>query len=379
MLIFQRKITEQILSRIKNHGLIIILGPRQAGKTTLVKNLLKTLNHEDAYFNCELNEVRRTFVLGDPKPLRTLIGDHKVVAFDEAQTITNIGKILKIFHDTYPDIKVIATGSSAFDLANKIREPLTGRADEFMLYPLSLAEIGQTLTMNKRLFQELLQYGTYPAVATASTPAKKEMEIKRIATNYLYKDIFTFEALRNPKSFEDLVTHLATRSGNIIHTSDLAREVGIAPKTTESYIRLLEQAFVIKRVYSFARNYANELKKSYKIFFIDNGVRNVFANLPKNDNTTYLGTSFEALIFSEFLKKDTLTNFPPRTYFWRTTGKQEIDFVRIKDTAINAYEVKYSHTNVAFTLFKKHYPTASTHIITPESILPTCTIPDITQ
>jgi hypothetical protein len=376
MLIFKRRIAEQILKRIESRGLIVILGPRQAGKTTLVKTLLKDLGYNDAYFNCEQSDVRRAFKLGDTEPLKNLINGRTLVAFDEAQTIPNIGKILKLFHDTYPEIKIIATGSSSFELANEIREPLTGRADEFMLYPLSLAEISETLTVTPELFNDFLRFGTYPAIVAASTAEDKEAEIKRIATNYLYKDVFTFESLRNPNNFEDLVTHLATRVGSIVNTSSLAKAIGVAPATVENYIRLLEQAFVIKRVYSFARNYAKELKKSYKIYFIDNGVMNALTSIPESDDSNALGKNFESLIYTEFLKNDTLHPLPPRTYFWRTSTKLEIDFVRTHGNTIDAYEVKYGRPDATFTTFRKLYPEATTHIITPTNTLPHCTIPE---
>ncbi len=370
MAIFHRDIEDKILKSIDKKGILVILGPRQAGKTTLAKRILKHLNFEDSYFNCELSEVRRHFVLGNPEPLLSLIGNRKLVVFDEAQTIENIGKILKIFHDTYPDIKIIATGSSAFDLANKIREPLTGRADEFMLYPLSLNEVSSVFPLTRERFDDLLRYGSYPAVVAASSGEEKEMEVKRIATNYLYKDVFTFEALRNPKAFEDLVVHLASRVGGTVSTNDLARESGIATKTVENYLRLLEQAFVIKRVYSFSRNHSNELKKAYKVYFVDAGVRNTFsAEGLSRVGSMANGVRFESFVFSEFLKKDTLVPFPPRTYFWRTRDKREIDFIRVGDNMIEAYEAKLTSTDVSFKIFLKYYPDAMTHVVTPETLL----------
>ncbi len=370
MLIFQREIEDKIFKYLDKRGILVILGPRQAGKTTLAKRILGRLNAENNYFNCELAEVRRHFVLGDPEPLRALIGDRKVVVFDEAQTIENIGKILKIFHDTYPDIKVIATGSSAFDLANKIREPLTGRADEFMLYPLSLREVRSALALTRECLDDLMRYGSYPAVVAADSREGKEAEVKRISTNYLYKDVFTFEALRNPKAFEDLVVHLASRVGGTVSTNDLAKESGIAPRTVDNYLRLLEQAFVIKRVHSFSRNYANELKKAYKVYFIDVGVRNTFsAEGFTTTDSTITGARFESFVFSEFLKQDTLVSFPPRTHFWRTRDKKEVDFIRVEGKRIDAYEAKLSETNVSFKTFLKYYPDATTQVITPESFL----------
>ena len=373
MLIFKREIAEQIFSRLKKRGLIVILGPRQSGKTTLSKEILFRIGASDAYFDCELADVRRHFVMGEPATLLNLIEDRKLVVFDEAQTIENIGKILKIFHDTYPDIKIIATGSSAFDLANKIREPLTGRADEFLLYPLSVNEVGSVFNLTREKLDDLMNYGLYPAVVAAGTIDEKEAEIKRIATNYLYKDVFTFEALRNPKAFEDLVVHLASRVSGTISTNDLAKEVGIAPPTVEKYIRLLEQAFVVRRVYSFSRNYSNELKKAYKVYFIDNGVRNALSGLgigcpsPKD-----AGIRFESLVFTEFLKQDTLVAFPPRINFWRTRDKREIDFIRSNGEKIEAIEAKLSPENVSFSYFTKRYPMAETNVITPEFYLARC-------
>lgn len=370
MPIFKREIEDKIFRYMDKKGILIVLGPRQAGKTTLAKRILERIGAEQSYFNCELAEVRRHFVLGDPEPLRTLIGDRKVAVFDEAQTIENIGKILKIFHDTYPDIKILATGSSAFELANKIREPLTGRADEFILYPLSLSEVRSVFPVTRESLDDLMRYGSYPAVVAAGSVEEKKAEVKRIATNYLYKDVFTFEGLRNPKAFEDLVVHLASRVCGTVSAYDLAKESGIAPRTVENYLRLLEQAFVIKRVYSFSRNYANELKKAYKVYFIDVGVRNTFSAEGFNSiDPTISGVRFESFVFSEFLKQDTLVPFPPRMHFWRTRDKKEIDFIRVGGNVIEAYEAKLSETDVSFKIFLKYYPNASTNVITPESFL----------
>jgi len=378
MLIFSRAIEKQILASIEKRGITILLGPRQAGKTTLVKQILADRKEEENYFNCELADVRKYFVLGDPDSLRTLIGDKKLVVFDEAQTIENIGKILKVFYDTYPDIKIIATGSSSFELANKIREPLTGRADEFMLYPLSLQEIASVYTLTRERLDSLMRYGCYPAVVAAGSDEEKEAEVKRIATNYLYKDVFTFEALRNPRAFENLVICLAGSSGRVVHAASIAKDAGMAPKTAEEYMRLLEQAFVIKRMYSFSRNYANELKKSYKVYFLDGGVRNVFSGASLGEpSDTERGVRFEALLFSEFMKRDTLTPFPPRTHFWRTTDKKEIDFVRVSGNALHAYEAKFAARDVSFNVFLKRYPDATTHVITPDTLLPKCAIPNV--
>ena len=370
MLIFKREIENRIREKLHGKGMVIILGPRQSGKTTLAKRLLLPFRNRGGYFNCEHADVRNHFVLGHPEALLPLIGNKKVVVFDEAQTIENIGKILKIFYDSHPHIKIIATGSSAFDLANKIKEPLTGRAFEYHLYPLSLKEIRSVCKVNPERFDEIMVFGSYPAVVAAPNMGAKQEELKNIATNYLYKDVFTFEAIRNPKAFEDLLTHLAARLGSTISTNDLSKELGITQVTVEKYMRLLEQSFVIRRVYSFARNFANELKKSYKVYFLDLGVRNALVGgLGGGARDPERGVLFEAFFFTELIKRDSLSPFPPKTYFWRTRDKKEIDFIRVDGTALRAYECKLTSGNVNFATFLKYYPEATARVVTPYDLL----------
>lgn len=368
MALFKRKIKAQILETLKKRGIVLILGPRQSGKTTLAKELVDELG--GAYFNCEIAEIRKHFILGKPEALFELVKNEKMAVFDEAQTIENIGKILKVFYDTYPEKKIIATGSSAFDLANKIKEPLTGRAHEYTLFPLSLAEIRTAKKITRELLNELMIYGCYPAVVKALTKKDKETEIRKIATNYLYKDVFTFESIRSPKVFEDLLTHLAFRIGSTVSTHDLANELGVATATVERYIRLLEQAFVIKRIYSFARNYANELKKSYKIYFYDIGVRNALVSMNSDiKERGDKGQLFESLYFSELVKMGALETFPPKLHFWRTRSKLEVDFIEEDGTEIRAHECKWQKSDVSFKIFKKYYPEAETRAVTPDDLL----------
>src|SRR3989344_2549807 len=189
MIIFQREIEARIRSLLFKKGMVIILGPRQSGKTTLSKKIIESFGNEGQYFNCEFDEVRRHFVLGEPDRLLELVKDKKIVVFDEAQTILNIGKILKVFFDTYPHIQIIATGSSSFDLANKIKEPMTGRAFEFILPPLTLSEIKSAMSVSREKLNEIMLYGSYPAVVGANNTEAKKLELKKVATNYLYKDI----------------------------------------------------------------------------------------------------------------------------------------------------------------------------------------------
>ena len=222
MLIFKRIIETRIRESLFKKRAILIFGPRQAGKTTLSREILKGFGNEGSYFNCELVSVRKYFEVGNPDLLKSMVGDKKIVVFDEAQTIQNIGAILKVFIDTYPDTQIIATGSSSFDLANKINEPLTGRSFEFVLYPLSVYEIKEANALvGKKDLLEFMRLGTYPAVVVEKNIEKKEDILKNLATNYLYKDIYTFESIKNPTIFENLIKLLSFQMGSLVSINEL--------------------------------------------------------------------------------------------------------------------------------------------------------------
>ena len=263
MKIFKRDIQEKIENLLFKGNMIVILGPRQSGKTTLSKKLIESYGNTAKYFDCQIAEVRKHFVFSEPDILKELIGDKKIVVFDEAQTIQDIGSILKIFHDTYPNAQIIATGSSSFDLANKINEPMTGRIFEFILLPLSLNEISREIPLNKEMLNELIEYGSYPAVVAAESKLEKLETLKNLATNYLYKDIFVFESIRNPRIFEQLVKLLAYQIGNMVSVNEIAKNIGISRSVVLRYLRLLEQSFIIKIIHSFSNNPRNEIKKAF--------------------------------------------------------------------------------------------------------------------
>ncbi len=370
MVIFSRAIEPRIKELLFKKRAILIFGPRQSGKTTLAQKLVGEFGNEGAYFNCETVAVRKHFVLGEPDILKQLVGGKKVVVFDEAQTIQNIGVILKVFLDTYPDTQIIATGSSSFDLANKINEPLTGRAFEFILYPLSLAEIrGSKLITHDELL-EYFRLGTYPAIAGEENKVIRENFLKNITTNYLYKDIYIFESIRNPQLFEDLLKLLAHQIGQMVSVYELAQTLKTSRTTIEKYLKLLEQSYVIKKVRSFSNNHRNELRKAFKVFFLDLGIRNaIIDQLGDVDTREDKGVIFENFFFLELLKNGASETFPPNIYFWRTTSKIEIDFVVTKDEKISAYECKWQNDKVVFTQFLKLYPEAKTCVVTPATLL----------
>ncbi len=318
--IFARSIEPKIKALLFKKRAILIFGPRQAGKTTLAKKILSEFGGDGEYFNCETATVRKHFIVGDPEILKELIGNKKIVVFDEAQTIQNIGIILKVFIDTYPDVQIITTGSSSFDLANKINEPLTGRSFEFTLYPLSLSETRKNKEITRDEFNEYLRLGMYPAIVGEPDRNIRENLLKNITTNYLYKDIYIFESIRNPQIFEDLLKLLAHQIGQLVSVNELSKSLGTSRTTIQKYLTLLEQSYVIKRVRSFSRNHRNELKKAFKVFFLDTGIRNAIIDAlgtPLEDRTDK-GFLFENFCVSEQWKAGALETFPPEIFFWRT-------------------------------------------------------------
>lgn len=371
MKVFQRDLEQKILSVLFKGKMVVILGPRQSGKTTLSKKLLASYGGEAQYYDCQLADVRAHFVLGEPDKLLPLTRGKRIVVFDEAQTIQDIGSILKIYHDTYPAVQIVATGSSSFDLANKIKEPMTGRAYEFTLLPLSLHEITSAYpNFNEVSLFKLLQFGSYPAIVAAETTEEKLFSIKNITTNYLYKDIFVFEAIRSPKVFEDLLKMLALQVGSTVSANELAQGLGVTRATVNRYLSLLEQSFIIKRIYSFSNNPRNEIKKGFKVFFFDLGVRNALVDIASPvDSRGDRGAIFENFFVSERMKKGSLEIFPPEIMFWRTRTGQEVDVIEKNGSNIAAFECKWRDTATPPTAFTRGYPKATFASVNINNIL----------
>lgn len=372
MIIFERIIENRIRESLFKGRMVSILGPRQSGKTTLAKKILQDYKEPDAYYDCQLAEVRKCFVVGEPDKLLPLTENKKLVVFDEAQTIQDIGTILKVFHDTYPGVQIIATGSSSFDLSNKINEPMTGRVFEFTLLPLSLSEIKKSKNVTLEDLHDLMLYGSYPAVVAADTAHLKKTLLKNIATQYLYKDVFIFEAIRNPQVFESLLKLLALQVGSLVSLNELGINLGVSRSVIQRYLRLLEQSFIIKIVHSFSNNPRTELKKAFKVFFLDTGVRNALVDIEKSmQERDDKGFIFENYFMTERIKNgNNLHIFPPELMFWRTRKGLEIDVIEKNGTDIVAYECKWnSEENPSFSSFLKSYPNVEIQVIHPSDLL----------
>ena len=366
-----RSMINAIKKRLFKGKAMLIFGPRQSGKSTMVDELLTELELDYAYFNGDEADVRANFSNTTSVKLKALIGDKTVVIIDEAQRITNIGLTLKLITDQLKDIQVIATGSSAFELANKVNEPLTGRKYEFMLFPFSFAEMVKHhgLLKEKRLLDQRLIFGYYPEIVTKAGEEKELLKL--LANSYLYKDLLNLEQISKPVLLEKLLKALALQVGNEVSYNELAQTVGADKGTVEKYIDLLEKAFVLFRLPALNKNVRNEIKKGKKIYFYDCGIRNaIINNFNSIDNRTDVGALWENFVIAERMKF--LRNLEKETtqYFWRTTQQQEIDLVEVTNGEMVAFELKWNtnrKTRIPQT-FLTNYQVKETFIVSPENI-----------
>ncbi|MFN4299511.1 MAG: ATP-binding protein [Thermaurantimonas sp.] len=337
-----RIIKEQIEKKLDDHKAIILFGPRQVGKTTLVENLL---DGRDDVLRLNGDEADARELLSAPNVtlLRTLLGDKKILFIDEAQRIKDIGLVIKMVVDHIKGAKVIATGSSSFDLSNQVNEPITGRKWEYLMTPLSYEElvIHHGALEEKRLLTHRMLYGYYPEVV--SNPGNEREILFELANSYLYRDILTWERIQKPDRMERLVMALAFQIGSPVSYNELGQICGLDNETVEHYIDLLEKAFIIFRLYPFSRNLRNELKKSRKIYFYDNGIRNaVIKQFQPIDMRNDVGALWENFLVSERMKLLKNHRMFANSYFWRNHARQEVDYVEESDGVISAYEFKWS-------------------------------------
>lgn len=365
-----RAIENKIISKLFQGKVHIVVGARQSGKTTLAQRILEKCDVESVWLNGDETDVREKFLQPTSTKLKAIIGKARIAVIDEAQRIENIGICLKLLVDTFPDTQVIATGSSSFELANKINEPLTGRKWEHLLMPLSYEEmVAHTGQLEEhRLLEHRLVYGSYPEIVTS--PGNEKPILKQLADSYLYKDILTWERINKPDRLERLAMALAMQIGNEVSYSELGQITGLDNETVEKYITLLEKVFVIFRLYAFSRNLRNELKKSRKIYFYDVGIRNALIN---NFNPPSMrpdiGALWENYLIAERLKYSHYNDLFANRYFWRTTQQQEIDFIEEHSGLLHAYEFKWNPRKKSrfSKTFLTAYPKSKTHVITPEN------------
>lgn len=345
----ERILEKHIIEHLFKGKIIIIYGARQVGKTTLVQMLLNKLDRNYLYLNADEIDVRELLEDATSTKLKSIVKNSSIVFIDEAQRIKNIGLTLKIFADQINEVQVIVTGSSSLDLLSKINEPLTGRKYEFILYPLSFQELVNSTSIieEKRFLEFRLIYGYYPEIVSKKVEEKELLKL--LVNSYLYKDLLNLEKIKKPQILEKIVKVLALQVGNEVSYNEIAQLVDSDKQTVEKYIYLLEKSFVIFRLQSFSKNLRNEIKKSKKIYFYDNGIRNaIIGNFNLLSNRVDKGALFENFLISERLKYIYYNNINCNRYFWRTKQQQEIDYIEeFEDldkqvNILNAYEFKFS-------------------------------------
>jgi predicted AAA+ superfamily ATPase len=367
------RIYDNLDKYLKKGKVLVIFGPRQVGKTTLVKNFLAKTSLKYRYDTGEDFRIAEIFSSNNPDKISEYASGYELVVIDEAQKVQNIGTGLKLLVDSHPQLMVIATGSSSFDLAGNIGEPLTGRKRTLTMFPLSHLELSQIYNKFelKEKLEDLLIFGAYPEVVTASSKQEKGLILDELAHSYLLKDIIAFDKIKNSRVIFDLLRLLAFQTGSQVSLSEIAKNIGVAGKTVGRYLDLLEKSFVSYSLSGFSRNLRKEIVKKNKYYFYDNGIRNA---LISNFNPLHIrndkGQLWENFLFNERLRKNKYCEIFHNLYFWRTWDQKEIDLVEEREGKLFGYEFKFGNKKPkAPALWSKTYPEAEYEVINRENYL----------
>ena len=369
----RRQLQSTIESRLFKGKAIILIGARQVGKSTLFAQIASTREESIINLNCDEPEVKELLSDLNTQGLQTLIGKNKIMIIDEAQRVKDIGMTLKRITDNFPDVQLLVTGSSALGLQDKLNEPLTGRKYEYHLYPISTGELysNDGLLRVKQSLETRLIYGSYPDVINHADEAKELL--MNIADSYLYKDLLSLDDIRRPMLLEKILIALALQVGSEVSYNEIAQTVGSDSKTVEKYIDLLSKCYIIFQLNACSRNIRTELKKSKKIYFYDNGIRNaILQNFAPISLRQDIGALWENFIISERIKANHYNRRYVKSYFWRTSTQQEIDYIEECDGAFSVFEMKWNPKKANTTIpqsFQKNYNVAEIAIVTPMNYL----------
>lgn len=344
---FTRTIENTIREKFKSGKAIIVVGARQVGKTTLLKEILS--DKEFLFLDADDPSTRSLLQNPTTEQIRTFLGDYKYVFLDEAQRIPGIGLTLKIITDQFKNVQMFVSGSSSFDLGNALNEPLTGRKWEYELFPISWEEYENKIGFIKaeQQIENRLLYGFYPEVI--NNQGKEQETLKNLVTSYLYRDILAFSDIRKPEVLDQLLQALALQMGSEVNYNELSQLIGVNKITIQKYIDILEKGYIVFRLNSFSRNLRNEIKQNRKIYFYDNGIRNMIIGDFKPLNLRLdKGALWENFLVSERLKQNIYKDTFARMFFWRTQQQQEIDFVEEKEGKITAFEFKWKDKKTKF-------------------------------
>lgn len=369
-MLIKRDLQAVIENNLFKRKVIILLGARQVGKTTLCRQVADKLNLPTLFLNCDEPEPRSLLTDTNLLRLKQLIGSSKLIIIDEAQRVKNIGLTLKIIVDNIADVQVLVTGSSSLEIANEINEPLTGRKYEYNIFPFSTNELVQNTNFlsERQLLEQRLIYGQYPEVVNNPSEAR-EILINNL-NSYLYKDILAINDVRKSSQLEKLVEALALQVGSEVSYNELAQLLHTNSHTIERYIDLLEKSFVLFRLQAYSGNVRNEIKKGRKIYFYDNGIRNaIIENFNSLNFRQDVGALWENFFIVERMKYHHYSRHFVKNYFWRSFQQQEIDFIEVENGEITTFEMKWNKNkkgNLPIT-FANAYPVKSSFTVTPDN------------
>ena len=360
-------------SFLKPNKVLAIFGPRQVGKTTLLKDFISKTNLKYKLDSGEDLRVKEIFSSQDFSKIIEYAKGYELIIIDEAQKIENIGQGLKILVDQVPEIKIIVTGSSSFELAGQIGEPLTGRKTTLSLFPISQIELNSLYNKVelKNKLEEYLIYGSYPEVAVENSLDGKRETVLEIANSYLLKDILQLDKVKNSKLLLDLLRLIAFQVGSEVSLNEIAGQLGVDAKTISRYLDLFEKSYVVYNLRGFSRNLRKEVTKKSKYYFYDNGIRNaIIANFNSLELRDDVGKLWENFLFSERLKKQAYKNIHANNYFWRTWDQKEIDFIEEREGKLFGYEFKWNKKSTkAPKDWEETYPNSNFEIIDRENYL----------
>jgi len=372
---YKRAVLAEFRKKLLPNKVLVLLGARRVGKTALIKNYLETIP-ADSYLQLNGEDIDDANLLKERSVsnYKRLLANVNLLVIDEAQNIPDIGKILKLIVDSINGIKIIATGSSVFDLSNKLGEPLVGRKNTIYLFPLAQMEFAnhENYKETTQKLEERLLFGSYPELEQYPDWKDKINYLKEVINSYLLKDILVFEGIKQSNKIMDLLKLIAFQLGQEVSLQELARQLGISKNTVESYLDLLSKVFVVYKVPGFSRNLRKEITKSNRWYFYDNGIRNcIIGNFNRLDNRTDIGALWENYLAAERIKYQNYTQKNVTNYFWRTYDQQELDWLEEENGNISGYEFKWNENRKSKipTAFAKAYPEASFEVINKQNYL----------